>query len=439
MKEAAAACSKSAEGRKAASSSSASAAGRGGPDGARRGAARGARAVAEATVARKMRRRASSPPPEGPAAKRPRSHTRQLPGGRTPGPIEHALGIYEEMRAGFRKSELASGFREACEWAVRQVERRSKVLHASALALALRVCAEVEPSPRAISAGGDAAHPLDAGTSYRALVFCGRTVATGSADSDDLSSRLAEHRRDAKGRASDALCAALACLCSRLEKVWLDSYSEELPVRGYFAHALVDPASTFRVALRPGRTPRLASLLITKEVPLAKALASMDHGGPLPEGLHAANSSPHFADCEFGFQRIASPNGRGDDFREALQDVQPQDTLARLFSSEEKVTYLDVYCALGSKEYVRQHGLGAIVKAELLALLRDARKRGAAVVFHVGGENPVTLATKVYCQPWVADIGGLQCGYLRWRERGSGAWQPMKHHTSRVVLGLQLP
>jgi len=247
---------------------------------------------------------------------------------------------------------------------------------------------------------------------------------------------LQKHRKDRRGSLREALCAVLACLCCRLQKSWLDAYDNEAPVRGYFAHALVDPASAFRVAVRPGRPSRLASLIVTSELPLALALGKQDYAGPFPE-VHAKEP---IGSRQYGLHRVGVELGAGEERREQLKDVQEEEALRRLMTSSEPVLVLDVYCALGPKEKMRQFSLGGIIRQELMSLLQGAKDRGQAVLFVVGGEDPGQLAEKVYLQPWFTGIGGLRCGYLRWKTCPGACWEPPKlHYTKRVMFGLQLP
>ena len=116
-----------------------------------------------------------------------------------------------------------------------------------------------------------------------------------------------------------------------------------MPARGYFAHALVDPQSCFRVALK-ARPPRLASLVLTSEAPLRRALAQMDHGGPFPEGHRPLRER------QYGLQRVGLASGYGEDERERLMDLQPLPELRRLMCSQDLVLVLEVYCALAPKE-----------------------------------------------------------------------------------------
>jgi hypothetical protein len=338
-----------------------------------------------------------------------------------------ALRLFQELHREHSSKLEHEGHYEACSHVAGLMAKRYKELHAVALELLLCITRDqVQEKPAAVGSS----------SSYRVLTLRGKTVDMKKRGKWGLSARLAQHRKERQGSMRGALCSALACLCCRLQKNWLASYDDEAPVRGYFAHALVDPACSFRISLRPGRQLRLASLLITSELPLCLALDHMDHGGPFPEG-HAKEL---LGDRQYGLQRIGVPFGTGDEHKEKLMDVKPEAKLRELIGSNNPVLVLDVYCALAPKEQVQQHVLGGIIRQELVALLRSAKQRGIAVVFLIGGEEPAKLAEKVYLQPWFTSIGGLKCGYFRWKEGPDKPWEPPKlHHTKRIVFGLQLP
>lgn len=339
--------------------------------------------------------------------------------------IRRALQLYQEHWALYNVVKETAGFNGALEQVAELAAKRYKELHEVALELLTVVTHGTAPEKRKSS-----------GCAYRVMKFCGRDVISAKRGKGNLSARLDKHRQEIKGRCREALCSVLACLCSRLQKSWLSSYDDEVPSRGYFAHSLVDPASTFCVSLRTGKPPRLGSLVVTSELPLGKALSLMDHGGPFPEGHH----KHPLGDREYGLHRVGVPHGRGDDLREPLQDVKPEATLRELMGSKTNVVVLDVYCALAPKELVQRYRLGDIIREEMLAVLQSAKHRGMAVIFLLGGEEPFQLAQKVYLQPWFTAVGGLQCGYLRWREGPDKPWEAHAlHHTKRLMFGLQLP
>lgn len=326
-----------------------------------------------------------------------------------------AICLFEEVWEVFSSSQ-ASGCGAACVVAAQKAAVLYHQLHATAyLLLSSSGCAQTSGE-------------TDLDGTYPVLTFKGQSCKKSAGE--DLTEHLASYRKSSQGCIRDALCAALACLSCRLEKVWVSDYDDEDPVRGYFVQALVDPRATFRVALRPGRHPRLASLLIVKELPLGQALEKLDDGGP----LYGAGPSTKMR--QYGFQKIAVHGGQGSDRRQSLKDVQSDEHLRHLIETDPKVMLLEVYCALASKELAREFALGDIIKKELVMLLQDAKLRRKAVLFQLGGSQPAMLAEKVYLQPWITDIGGLCCGYLRWRKSCDASWETMK---CGQLLGLQLP
>jgi len=325
-----------------------------------------------------------------------------------------ALQLFQELYGEYIKemeeSQDAAAARRGCE---ARMGRRYVELHATALEL-LRTVAEPQ------KCGG-----------YSALSFRGAAVADRRRN---LQARLALARQQASGQQREALCAVLAALCCRLQKNWLSAYDDEVPVRGYFAHGLVDPNCRFRVAVKS--PSRLASLLVTSELPLARALAAMDHGGPFPEG----HEKEPVGRRQYGLQRVCVETGYGEEQKERLCDVQPEAELRALMESQAPVEVLEVYCALAPKERVARHRLGPVIRAELRRLLAEAKERGRAVLFLVGGDHPIDLVQKVYLQPWFTSIGGLRCGYFRWKQSTEADWEPPKlMGQKRVIFGLQLP
>eukprot|EP00927_Polykrikos_kofoidii_P024867 TRINITY_DN22496_c0_g1_i3.p2 TRINITY_DN22496_c0_g1~~TRINITY_DN22496_c0_g1_i3.p2 ORF type:complete len:162 (-),score=36.75 TRINITY_DN22496_c0_g1_i3:429-914(-) len=159
----------------------------------------------------------------------------------------------------------------------------------------------------------------------------------------------------------------------------------------------------------------------------------MDHGGPVPEG----HLREPVGEREYTLQRVAVLGGRGDDRLEPLSTLQNEEEFAALFKSDTKVILLEAYCALAPRERVKQHGLGEIIQEELAGLLRRAKEQGVTVVFHVGGEDPVALAEKVYQKPHLVEIGGLRCGYLRWRQGPNRPWEALRSPSVRLILGVQ--
>lgn len=329
--------------------------------------------------------------------------------------VRKALELYETLHSEYVKTTTEKqDYALARELCAKQVTKIYSQLHRIALELLESVAEQ------------------DQASNYRVLKFRGQA----SDRRRKLSSRLASARQTVPlGQKRDALCAILAALCCRLQKNWLAAWDDEVPVRGYFAHALVDPSSCFQVAMKM-RPLRLASLLVTTEAPLGKALAAMDHGGPFPEG----HEKEPLGERHYAMQRVLVDGGYGEEEKERLADLQPEAQLRRLMGSDEQVLVLDVYCALAPKEHVVRHDLGSIIREELQTLLRDAKRRGQAVVLVVGGEQPLELARKVYIQPCFTGIGGLMCGYFRWKQTEKSAWEPPKlMGQKRVIFGLQLP
>lgn len=270
--------------------------------------------------------------------------------------------------------------------------------------------------------------------------------------------------------ASEALCAALACLASRPEKAWLEAFDGEseltdrrkefplesvrtsisavlqrisaLRVRpGYFANALGHCQSSFRLsfvrdvagALRP------ACLLVTYNLSFRAALAKMDDDGPLQ------GPASDWQSRELGFQDLVPAGACGavkdsNDglVRQSTRRLEADVALTRLLKTRKPVVMLDAVAALAPRAQARDHKLSAVVKAELAGLLRDAKARGVAVVFMLGGDNPHVLAEKVYLRPPFTDYG-LRCGYLRWREMDTDSWAREKVEEKRVCIGLQMP
>lgn len=328
--------------------------------------------------------------------------------------VQKALELYETLHSEYVKTTTEKqDYALARELCAKQVTKIYSQLHRIALELLESVAEQ------------------DQASNYRVLKFRGEATDRRRR----LSSRLALARQTSQGQKRDALCAILAALCCRLQKNWLAAWNDEVPVRGYFAHALVDPSSCFQVAMKM-RPLRLASLLVTTEAPLGKALAAMDHGGPFPEG----HEKEPLGERQYAMQRVLVDGGYGDEEKERLGELQPEAQLRRLMGSDEQVLVLDVYCALAPKEHVVRHDLGSIIREELQTLLRDAKRRGQAVVLVVGGEYPLELARKVYIQPCFTGIGGLMCGYFRWKQTEKSAWEPPKlMGQKRVIFGLQLP
>jgi len=253
----------------------------------------------------------------------------------------------------------------------------------------------------------------------------------------DMSKQLVLARSHGiSGRTRDALVAALAVLSTRREMSWLDAYDMEWPVRGYFAHALVDPTSVCRVSLvRDGGSLRPASLVATHTLPLAEALWRMDGCGPL---AGESRTWCQKGGREFALQEIIEANSGEEEHRQPAHTLRPEPMIRELLCTNKPIVLLDAYVALAPREHSRKHRLSEIVRAELVALLREAKAQGHAVVFQVGGDDPHLLAEKVYLQPAFTQYG-LRCGYLRWRGSPRTPWAREQSWNIRACLGLQLP
>lgn len=276
---------------------------------------------------------------------------------------------------------------------------------------------------------------------YNVVCFAGQKAI--SKGGSTLNTRLKMARKASKqGAARDALVAALAALSSRDEQTWLHTYSEEEP-RGFFAHALIDASSRFRISYKlDGPSLRPASLLLTYLVPLQDALGRMDLGGPLervPKKWGQKSSQ------ELALQEIDPAGDRGvvlgtNGERQALSTVRPEPKIKELLNAETPVVMLEIYAALSPRDHARSHSLNQIIKAELVGLLRTAKAEGRAVVFHVCKDDPLdpqhTLAEKVYLRPAFTQFG-LRCGYLRWRPSPSSPW--VQERKKGLCIGLQMP
>jgi len=280
------------------------------------------------------------------------------------------------------------------------------------------------------------------GVVYDVAQFRGRSMAenpsASSRDHDadvtlDLMLARTESRR---GCARDALCAVLATLSSRREMCWMHAYDVELPVRGYFAHALVDPTSLFRMSFKcDGSMIRPASLLVTHTLPLGEALQRMDQCGPLPFNPRVYCKEPG---RQFALQEIMRSEPGEDERRQPADTLKHEPELHKLLRTRTPIVLLDAYVALAPRGISKKCDLSPIVREELVNLLRESKEQGRAVVFQVGGDDPHLLAQKVYLQPFFSQYG-LRCGYLRWRGSASEPWAKEKRWDGRACLGIQLP
>jgi hypothetical protein len=200
---------------------------------------------------------------------------------------------------------------------------------------------------------------------------------------------------------------------------------------------LLQPVSKYRLAFAiDDSMPRPASLLLTYDVTLCSAFELMDNNGPLPGSPERWRCLQHFALQELHH----APEGRdGTRYRrQQLRDLRPEQAIRDLVRSDVKVLFLDAFACLAPRSEARARGLGAIVREELAGMLREAKSRGQAVVFMLGGHDCDSLAHKVYLKKPFTDYG-LRIGYLRWRDASSNSWDREKQVDSRVCIGLQLP
>lgn len=382
---------------------------------------------------------------------------------------ERALSIFDELWTNYLRRCRAGHEEDARKLAEEQVIARYDELRDVVVNLLPRMGYDRMPRCACPSSSG-------ASREYDAIEFRGQAPPPSElkevlrrcaelAD-DPLSQKVACARRAGdEGRARLALVAALAALSSRSQEVWLDAtdpqsdwteLEEGRPRRehqaifekwlketlatgakSYFSNALVNSASTFRIAFAIGEAqPRPASLLITLSLPLYRSFHIMDGGGPL-RGMPADwRRWPHFA-----LQDIrAHPEGKEGTRCERVpaSELRPEPAIRDLLRSGAPAIHLDAYAALAPRSACRTHGLSDIIKEELARLLRDAKAQGQAVVFMLGGDDGFALAQKVYLRPPFTDHG-LRIGFLRWREAGTQAWAREKRGDDRLCIGLQLP
>lgn len=326
---------------------------------------------------------------------------------------------------------------QAREVAERQTERFYDKLVCAVRALVPWSRAEIVPNGK--TTNGEYAVVQFRG---RAPTKCKRKPQNVDLIEADMTELLKLARHESKhGCARDALCAALATLASRREMVWLDKYLSETPARGYFAHALVDPSATFRLAFSiHEQKPKPASLILTHFLPLAEALENMDSRGPL-KFKHWPREWCQKRGRQFAFQDMVKGEPLERDNRNTrvnARHLKPDPKLRELLRTKTPVLMLDSYVSLAPRVMARRHNLGDIIKEELVELLRSAKAQGRAVVFQVGGDEPHLLAEKVYLQPRFTEYG-LRCGYLRCRPCPNCAWEREKEWGDRVLIGLQLP
>jgi len=133
------------------------------------------------------------------------------------------------------------------------------------------------------------------------------------------------------------------------------------------------------------------------------------------------------------------PTGeRGVCDRVPVQMLAPDRNLSELFRTKATVVMLDSYAALAPRKLMGEEGLSDIVRAELSALLSQAKAEGQAVIFQLGGSDPHALAEKIYLRPPFTDHG-LSCGYMRWRPHATAPWAKELPPQDRPLIGLQMP
>lgn len=312
-----------------------------------------------------------------------------------------------------------------------------------------------------------------------AWVELGKKLANGIPQMEKLlGARLACMRSDPHFLAWEAFCAIMSILSARKEKTWLELFPtrEELEDKikdlikknklcksktsqqrkdviraflekessygyGYFAHYLVKPQGCFRVAFAPGKSLTPAVLVITERLPLWECLASPnDDEGDSP--LRAKAKSLEWCKApgtEFALQEVNLGVSEKDvKCRADGETLQADPKLRALLVSRKPVVYLEVVASLAPRAMAKDQGHSAIVKAELANLMREAKKRGEAVVFALGSDSPHTLFEKVYNRPPISDYG-LRCGYMRWRASADMPWAREAPWADRCCICVQLP
>lgn len=297
----------------------------------------------------------------------------------------------------------------------------------------------------------------------------------------ELSTRQLQHFRaeGAQARAWEALCAVLATISSRKEKIWLeyhdlssqlDEMLKKLPFckskkssrrraairdaipglvaegAGGFAESLIDPRGEHCLTFaRSPSGPLPATSMTYRRMPLWDALKTMDDDGPL-RGAAMEKKWCFAAGRQFALQDLRKeeelrPVGHKDRARKErvfVKHLQADEKLRELLRSKKPVMLLDTLAALAPRDVCKSNSLNKIVTAELATLLREAKARGEAVVFSLGSENPHKLAERVYLRPPLADYG-MRCGCLRWRESAEVPWAREFIWDDRITLCLQMP
>jgi len=297
----------------------------------------------------------------------------------------------------------------------------------------------------------------------------------------ELSKRQLQHFRaeGAEARAWEALCAALAAISSRKEKIWLEYHDlssqlkdmlKKLPgcktktsarrraaIReaipelvaegaGGFAESLIDPRGEHCLTFARGPSgPLPATSMTYRRMPLWDALKTMDDDGPL-RGAAMEKKWSFAAGREFALQDLRKeeelhPVGHKDRSRKErtfAKHLQADKQIQELLRSKKPVVLLDTLAALAPRDVCKNNSLSKIVMTELETLLREAKARGEAVVFTLGSDNPHKLAERVYLRGSLADYG-MRCGCLRWRESAEASWAREFQWDDRITLCLQMP
>jgi len=295
-----------------------------------------------------------------------------------------------------------------------------------------------------------------------------------------MGASLACLRRDPKFLALEAFSAMMAVLCARKEKSFLEVFETRADLEeemkqlqkkgrkvqsktsaqrreqihlwlekqyyqgyGYFAHHLVKPQATMRVAFKSGvPTPLPVSVIATERITLFDALGGPHTGDGSFIGAAKSLQWCSQSGSEFAFQEAnlgaEEDSSNTKKLRMATEDLRGSQELRELLLSKKPIVYLDVLSALAPREVAKSEGLSAIVIAELTKLMRDAKSRGEAVLLCLGSDSPHKLASKVYLRKPIGDYG-LRCGYFRWRSSSDVPWAREATWENRPCHCLQMP
>jgi len=351
--------------------------------------------------------------------------------------VRSCVKIYRDMQRSFSQTRFSKGLGMACKTAEEQMINRYDHIRCHLF----KLLPLIEHDEMLYATG--------CGRSYGVGLVHGRCVKPKTRTSlnkiseDELEKSLEVARTRSKSfHAREAFTGLLSVMGSRAEINWLEAYEEENDNERQYTHnmftsKLVDPTSVFRVAFtRDDAHPLPASLVVTYRATFREAIAQMDNGGPFKL---KRKSWFHATQRQFAFQDIQVKPKSTRQNRTSGHKLKPEPELGQLLRSDMKVLIVDAYMSLSPRDVARQHGLSAIVQAELAATLRRAKALGQAVVFAVGSTDPHTLAEKVYLKQHFAEYG-LRCGYLRSRSSPAHVWDREQHSMNdRVLLGLQMP